>query len=88
LVLVQVNVGDVEIVTVLEHMYISPTLACDLCFVVTTAGRQGAVCDKPPYVEPGIFTTDWGLSSQPSQGEEDIANLTEDDWTAQMEAVR
>lgn len=52
------------------------------------AGREGAVCDKPPYVERGVFTTDWGLSQQRSQGEEDLAELTEEDWQAEMEAVR
>ena len=56
--------------------------------MVTITGREGAVCDKPPYVEAGIFTTDWGISHQRSQGEEDIANMTDEDWAAQMDAVR
>lgn len=57
-------------------------------YVVNITGREGAVCDKPPYVEQGIFTTDWGISRQRSQGEEDIADMTEEDWAAQMNAVR
>ena len=52
------------------------------------AGREGAPTDKPPYVEPGYFGTDWGISKQPSQGAEDIAEMTEEEWRAAMEAVR
>ena len=57
-------------------------------FAMMTTGREGAVCDKPPYVEHGIFTTDWGVSQQQSQGEEDVANMSEKDWAAEMEVVR
>jgi len=50
-----------------------------------SGGREGAPDAKAPYVDSGFFSTDWGISKQPSAGEEDIANLNEDDWRATSE---
>ena len=35
-----------------------------------SGGREGAPDAKPPYVDSGFFSTDWGISKQPSEGEE------------------
>jgi hypothetical protein len=52
-----------------------------------SGGRDGAPADRPPYVEPGLFTSDWSVSKQMSQGQEDISQMREDDWSVAMDGT-